>query len=198
MLEIYTEEQLCDKAFTALQAISERLDPRLGRRHFSSDVDKAAIKTLKLDDRFSYSCEFYANRDGLSVIEYDAVLISTSLRLNLSNRRSGSKPEMLIEALLISYGIEFEREKTFLGMSHFGMLRLDFYLPAFDLAIEYQGEQHFRPICFFGGKEDFIARKKRDEIKKKFCDENDVDLHYINYDQDVTSELGSILQTLTA
>jgi len=34
-------------------------------------------------------------------------------------------------------------------------LVLDFYLPQYDLYIEYNGEQHYSPINFFGGEERF-------------------------------------------
>ena len=33
-----------------------------------------------------------------------------------------------------------------------GRLRLDIYLPELKLAIEHQGEQHYRPIAAFGGE----------------------------------------------
>jgi len=34
-------------------------------------------------------------------------------------------------------------------------LVLDFYLPYYDLYIEYNGEQHYNPINFFGGEKRF-------------------------------------------
>ena len=42
-----------------------------------------------------------------------------------------------------------------------------------------QGEQHFTAIEKFGGEEDFVLRQKRDEEKKRLCEEHNVKLFYI-------------------
>ena len=39
-----------------------------------------------------------------------------------------------------------------------------FYLPSFNLLIEYNGIQHYEPVDFFGGEEQLIKQK---EIDKK-------------------------------
>lgn len=69
-----------------------------------------------------------------------------------------------------------------LGRQHF-----DIYLPEYNLAIEFQGEQHYQPIDFFGGKESFEKNKVRDERKKVLAKENNchlicVDKNYIDTD----------------
>lgn len=58
-----------------------------------------------------------------------------------------------------------------LGRQHF-----DIYLPEFNLAIEYQGEQHYKPIDFFGGQVSFEENKLRDERKKKLAVANNCHL----------------------
>ena len=57
--------------------------------------------------------------------------------------------------------------------------RFDFYLPDYNLAIEYQGEQHYRDNGFFKDKLEVIQR--RDEIKRKYCQENNIKLLEISY-----------------
>tara|TARA_R110001606_G_C15359127_1_gene648311 strand:- start:571 stop:1878 length:1308 start_codon:yes stop_codon:yes gene_type:complete len=49
---------------------------------------------------------------------------------------------------------------------------LDIYLPGYNIAIEYQGEQHTRPIEFFGGETQFAQQQRRDAAKRKLCKEN--------------------------
>lgn len=49
---------------------------------------------------------------------------------------------------------------------------LDVYLPEHNIAIEYQGKQHFQAVEFFGGKDAFAKNKMRDIKKRKLCDEN--------------------------
>lgn len=58
---------------------------------------------------------------------------------------------------------------------------LDIYVPSIKTAFEYQGQQHYEPIDFFGGKEGFLYRQKLDAIKKDKCKKNDIrliDWHY--------------------
>lgn len=83
-----------------------------------------------------------------------------------------------IADLLKERNIEFEREKMFQWL---GAQRLDFYLTEQNIAIEYQGEQHFKPVKYFGGEKRFIDRKERDDRKRKLCDENGVNILYVSF-----------------
>ncbi|MCC3299289.1 hypothetical protein [Arthrobacter caoxuetaonis] len=49
---------------------------------------------------------------------------------------------------------------------------LDIFLPAYDIAVEYQGLQHTRPVEFFGGKKTFEDQEVRDIVKAMTCAEN--------------------------
>ena len=60
-----------------------------------------------------------------------------------------------------------------------GTLTLDFFLPDYNIAIECQGEQHFKYIPFFYKNEaKFQKAIERDKIKTKLCEENNVKLLY--------------------
>lgn len=61
-------------------------------------------------------------------------------------------------------------------------LPFDFYLPNHNLCIEYQGEQHYRPIKTWGGEEYFEKTLKRDQIKKDYCKNNKISLLEIKHD----------------
>ncbi len=54
-----------------------------------------------------------------------------------------------------------------LGRQHF-----DVWFPEINVAIEYQGVQHDKPVDFFGGKEAYTRNVKRDSLKKDKCLEN--------------------------
>ena len=56
--------------------------------------------------------------------------------------------------------------------------KLDFYLPEYNIAIECQGEQHFKAIKFFGGEKSLHYNIKRDIDKKKLCISHDIKLLY--------------------
>ena len=78
----------------------------------------------------------------------------------------------------------------------FGLQSLDFYLPDYNIAIECQGEQHFRPINYFGGEKQFKKIKKLDELKKNICNNNNIKLyHYIKikkYQSNLSNEIHNL------
>ena len=47
--------------------------------------------------------------------------------------------------------------------------------------IEYDGRQHFEPIEHWGGEKEFQISKKRDAIKREYCEENNITLIEIPY-----------------
>ncbi|RHZ54588.1 hypothetical protein Glove_426g48 [Diversispora epigaea] len=63
-------------------------------------------------------------------------------------------------------------------------LELDIPYYEFGFAIEVQGEQHKKYIKFFhrGDLNNFIRQQEPDQLKKELCDENDIYLFYIYYD----------------
>lgn len=80
-----------------------------------------------------------------------------------------------IARLLKKQSISYELEKQFPWLSK---QRLDFYLPQYNLAIECQGMQHFKPIEYFGGEEKFKYTIKMDKQKEKICTEHGVKILY--------------------
>ena len=89
-----------------------------------------------------------------------------------------SKGEQKIQKFLEENNIVFIPQKTFspLGDSKY---RFDFFIPSLNLAIEYQGEQHYRDNNFF--KERLEVIQKRDTIKRKYCQDNGIELLEIKY-----------------
>jgi len=64
--------------------------------------------------------------------------------------------------------------------SWLGKQHLDIYIPKFNIGIEYQGDQHYYPIDFFGGEDSYVKNKARDENKKQLCIKNNCHLIYVN------------------
>lgn len=50
-----------------------------------------------------------------------------------------------------------------------------------DMLIEYDGEQHFEVIEYWGGEEGLKYRQQNDAIKNKYCNDNDIKLLRIPY-----------------
>lgn len=74
-----------------------------------------------------------------------------------------------IESAFTDLKVQQHASPSFLGRQHY-----DVYLPDLKVALEYQGEQHFRPIDFFGGEEGFLATQERDRRKKEISENNDI------------------------
>ena len=75
----------------------------------------------------------------------------------------------------------------------FGLQSLDFYLPKYNIAIECQGEQHFRPVKYFGGIKEYNKVKNLDKIKKEICDKNGIRLiYYVRIKKYQTNSLNEI------
>lgn len=69
-------------------------------------------------------------------------------------------------------------------------LVFDFYLPEQDLYIEYQGEQHFKPIDFFGGKEQFKKQQLYDNYKRQTVGDK---LFEISFSENVSIKLNEYM-----
>lgn len=93
-----------------------------------------------------------------------------------------SRGEDLIERFLIRKEISYEKQKTFPGCRYKKALQFDFYLPSFELCIEYDGIQHFKSVEFFGGDNGLKETQKRDSIKNEFCKKTGIKLVRVSYD----------------
>lgn len=88
-----------------------------------------------------------------------------------------SHGEQNIEKYLIESNIEYVAQKTYndlLGIKY-KKLSYDFYLPKYNLLIEFQGEQHKKPKEYFGGEEKFKIQQEHDKRKREYAK-----LHKIN------------------
>ncbi len=73
--------------------------------------------------------------------------------------------------------------------SFLGKMSYDVFITTKNVAIEYQGKQHFMPVDFFGGEEHYQQQIMRDERKKNLSIKNGVKLVYINYNETITEKL---------
>ncbi len=91
--------------------------------------------------------------------------------------------EKKIKYWLENNHIKYIYEKTFknlLGIGGKG-LSYDFYLPDYNLLIEYQGEQHEKAIDGFGGEKKFKTQREHDKRKREYANKNKYKLLEIWY-----------------
>lgn len=104
-----------------------------------------------------------------------------------------SKGEISVMYVLKEYYGMKETEDFYHGYVLQNKLHLDFYLPSFDLAIEYDGAQHYRPVDWFGGKASFDKQKKRDKLKDQYCKDHGIKLIRIPYTVTTVKQIKEIL-----
>ena len=104
-----------------------------------------------------------------------------------------SNGEKQIRQWLDDRCIEYIPQKTFDDCRNRRVLPFDFYIPTCNLCIEYDGEQHFRTVDYFGGNEGFEQRKRNDEIKNQYCKDHNIRLLRIPYYKNVEEELNNFL-----
>lgn len=102
---------------------------------------------------------------------------------------SESSGERTITKILESTNITYIREKIFENCKNIYHLKFDFYLPDYNICIEYDGIQHFNPVQIFGGISTFKKMKINDEIKNKYCDNNNIKLLRISYLENIEEKL---------
>lgn len=95
-----------------------------------------------------------------------------------------SKGEKRIREFLINNSIYFISQMEFDGLLGLGgrNLSYDFYIPKYNLLIEYQGEQHERYVKgFHKNKNSFKKQQEHDTRKQQFAEDNEIRLLEIWY-----------------
>ena len=87
-----------------------------------------------------------------------------------------SKGEVIINAYLVKNKIKYIKEYSFKELPN---RRFDFYLPEYNVCIEYDGKQHFEKNSFF--KDENL--QDRDNEKNAFCIKNNITLFRIPYSE---------------
>lgn len=101
-----------------------------------------------------------------------------------------SKAENDVSNLLSELNIKFESNKTFKNL---GLKSYDFYLSDYNIIIECQGIQHFKPINFFGGIEQYNLQHNNDIEKLNFAKNNNFKILYFSYVDEYDEFLGEKL-----
>lgn len=94
--------------------------------------------------------------------------------------------EKAVRKFLVNNNIYYIPQYRFNDCKYKLTLPFDFYLPKYNICIEYQGQQHYYPVDFAGqgtdwAKEQLELCQKRDCIKKDYCKNNNILLITIPY-----------------
>jgi len=119
---------------------------------------------------------------------------------------SWGKSERETFELLNKYFPDWEitrQKKIWSKYRHYHHRRLcDFWLnkDGVKMMVEYDGEQHFRPVCFNGmslkkAEYKFKKTKLKDKLDAQFCKEHGIILHRIKYDEDIEESIKSFFNS---
>lgn len=89
-----------------------------------------------------------------------------------------------INVLFPQFNVQREASPSWLNRQRF-----DIYIPEINLAIEYQGKQHYVAVNLFGGEEGLEKTKQRDKDKFHLSKINGVDIVYFSYKDNLTEKL---------
>ena len=104
-----------------------------------------------------------------------------------------------VAMFLVENAIIYEEQKKFPWLKYDYPLSLDFFLPDYDIAIECQGEQHFKPIEYFGGVNQLNYIKDRDKKKKELCEKHGIRIVYFSneiYTEDIIIDKNKLLKEI--
>lgn len=154
------------------------------KRKTTEEFIQDAIK--KHGNKYDYSKTLYKNCKSKVIIicpkhgEFQ-MTPSSHLRGSGCPKCQTSKGELFIKDLLENSKTTFEYQKV-IEYNDITM-RVDFYLEVNDkkYIIEYNGQQHYFPIEYFGGEKQFQKQQLRDQLLREYCNISKISLVEIKY-----------------
>lgn len=172
------------------------------RCRLSLDEVKQRI-TRVADGRYTYVSGNYNNNQSSIYVRHNVcgTVFKTTWGQLSANRGlcpncGSSNGEQAIMNYLVSHRISYSYGYLIPDLIDKKNLHFDFWLPQFNTAIEYDGQQHFKPVDLFGGKEHYELQKKHDEMKDNYCNKKGINLIRIKYNESIKDTLDYYLLPL--
>lgn len=160
-------------------------------KEFGQEVEKLSKGEYELKSEYKNNHTKVKIKHNICNYEY-MVTPKDYLRGNRCPLCKQSKGERMVKYILESLGVEYEIEKCYEELKVRGKyLPFDFYIPSLNLLIEYDGIQHKEPVKYFGGTKKLDSQRRRDNMKNKYAEENNLKLIRIEHtlDKDQVREI---------
>lgn len=105
-----------------------------------------------------------------------------------------SHGEKYIRNYLDKHSINYIPQKKFKDLKDKTYLSYDFYLPDYNILIEYQGIQHYKSFDYFGGKDKLEKQQEHDKLKREYAKENNYRLLELHYSLDTQDKVNKFLK----
>jgi hypothetical protein len=153
-------------------------------------TDEFVKRAKKIHNQYDYSLVDYKNmhtKVKITCLKHGIFKQTPHNHLKFAGcpKCNKSKGEKIISWILEKRGIEYIEQMKFSDCKKTSFLPFDFYLPKYNTCIEFQGIQHYEIIEKMGGENGFDSRQKNDEIKRKYCKNNNIRLLEIKYSDDI-------------
>ena len=155
----------------------KRFDYSLIYKTYVNNRSILSIRCVKHNKTFYQSAVDHAESGGCEDCKYKS--IGEELIMSILSKRN------------IEYFHNWGKHDCKLGK---GKAKFDFYLPHQNLIIEYDGEQHFKPVQFGGmtkqqAIKEFKIRKKFDKLKDEWAKKKNINLLRIGYKEKTVSKI---------
>jgi very-short-patch-repair endonuclease len=147
------------------------------------------------NNKYDYSLVEYINVDTkIKIICKEHGIFKQTPYKHINNKQgcykcNESKGEREIRQYLNENNIRFIPQNKFTKCVDINPLPFDFYLPDYNMCIEYDGEQHYKSVEHWGGLNGLLDRQKKDKIKTDYCLINNIKLIRIKYNQKINDIL---------
>ena len=163
-----------EKSASAKRMSQEEFEKRLNETHNNEIIALEEYKGFDVRIKFKHiKCGYIWKTSPHSVISNN----TGCPKCNISNG------ENFIVKYLKNNKIMFISQKKYKNLLGIGgkQLSYDFYLPKYNLLIEFQGGQHEQPVEYFGGKEQFKVQQEHDKRKREYAKLHNINLLEIWY-----------------
>jgi hypothetical protein len=125
-------------------------------------------KVLEDAKKYRTRGEWFSNSSSYSIAHINGWLDEASAHMITTY----SFGELVIYTYLLEHDIEFIHQKRFANLKHINLLPFDFFLPEFNLLVEYHGIQHKRG--WSGNKDNAKDIQYRDSLKEEYAKRNNI------------------------
>ena len=160
----------CQTRHTKQESTKEQIEKKLQEHFYGEKYEVFDYKNYNSSCKIRHSCGFVYEGSVASFLQSRGCPRCF---------RKISKGEQRIKNFLEKEKIDFIPQKSLDKEKNKGRYKFDFFIPKYNLAIEYNGEQHYKEKTgFFDGLE---KTKKRDKVKEEYCKRNNIELMIIPY-----------------
>lgn len=181
-----------------------RINQSAKRKMMLSEFVENAVK--KHGEKYDYSL-VKINGNNKTKVKIKCKTCGAVFEQKINNHLNGqgcpncnsSKLEETVKLQLEENNVEFEKQKKFqwLISNKNWPMSLDFYLPKYNIAIECQGIQHYTPNGFYS-ENTVNEQKQRDCLKLKLCQEHNILMYYVSYNDNIENKIKHLMTMLTS